>query len=86
MASQAKAKTYVVHHRGRADHGGFTVLGRYLVGAKNQKEAEQLLRDTLGKHVKVAVYYEVKEGPKLKYKQVIKDTGGQTPSAPEVRR
>lgn len=60
MASKPKAKTYIVHHRGRANHGGFTVLGRYKIGARNEKEAEKLLRGIVGKHTKVNVYYEEK--------------------------
>lgn len=34
------------------------VKGRYLIGARNPQEAEQFLRDLLGKHVKVKTYYE----------------------------
>lgn len=60
MASKPKAKTFIVHHRGQAQHGGYTVLGRYQVGARNEKEAESLLRKVVGKHAKVHVYYEDK--------------------------
>lgn len=60
LASKPKSKTYIVHHRGQAHHGGYTVLGRYKVGARNEKEAESLLRDHVGKHAKVQVYYEEK--------------------------
>lgn len=60
MASKPKAKTFIVHHRGQAQHGGFTILGRYQVGARNEKEAESLLREVVGKHAKVKVYYEDK--------------------------
>lgn len=59
MSSKPKnVKTYIVHHRGKAHHGGYTILGRYIVGAKNEKEAEKFLRETIGKHAKVKVYYE----------------------------
>lgn len=62
MASKPKrSKTYIIHHRGQANHGGYTVLGRYRIGAKNEKEAEELLRGKVGKHAKVKVYYEEKE-------------------------
>lgn len=61
MASKPKqARSYVVHHRGR-ELGFPTVLGRYRVGAKNEKEAEQFLRDHIGKHAKVKVYFEMKK-------------------------
>lgn len=64
MASKPKAKTYIVHHRGQANHGGYTVLGRYRIGARNEKEAEELLRETVGKHAKVKMYYEEKNKEK----------------------
>lgn len=58
MTSKPKSKTYIVHHRGQTNHGGYTVLGRYKIGARNEKEAEDLLRKEVGKHSKVKVYYE----------------------------
>ncbi|MGX5609931.1 hypothetical protein ACWKTZ_26540 [Bacillus cereus] len=61
MASKPKAKTYIVHHRGQASHGGYTVLGRYKIGARNEKEAENFLKEVVGKHDKVKVYYEDKK-------------------------
>jgi hypothetical protein len=61
MGSKPKSKTYIVHHRGQAEHGGYTILGRYKIGARNEMEAEDLLRGTVGKHAKVKVYYEEKE-------------------------
>lgn len=39
---------------------GATTMGRFRVGAKNEKEAEQLVRDKVGKHIKCNVYYEEK--------------------------
>lgn len=62
MASKPKTKTYIVHHRGQASHGGYTVLGRYKIGARNEKEAENFLKEVVGKHAKVKVYYEDKQG------------------------
>ena len=57
MASKPKqARSYVVHHR-----ASNRVVGRYRVGAKNEKEAEQFLRDHIGKHAKVTVYFEMKK-------------------------
>jgi hypothetical protein len=61
MGSKPKTKTYIVHHRGRADNDRFTVLGRYKVGARNEKEAEDFLKEVVGKHAKVKVYYEEKK-------------------------
>lgn len=59
MASKTKnSKTYVVHQNGNFRER--TVIGRFLVGAKNPKQAEEFLRDTIGKHTKVRVYYEEK--------------------------
>jgi hypothetical protein len=60
MTSKPKSKTYIMHHRGQAEHGGYTILGRYKVGARNRKEAEELLRGVVGKHAKVRVYFEDK--------------------------
>lgn len=63
MSSKPKrTKTFIVHHRGQASHGGYTVLGRYKVGAKSKEQAEELLRQEVGKHCKVKVYYEDKDG------------------------
>lgn len=53
IASKPKSKTYIVHHR-----VGSIVRGRYRIGARNVKEAEQLLRNKLGKHITAKVYYE----------------------------
>ena len=62
MASKQKGvKTYVVHHRGQASHGAYTILGRNRIGAKNEKQGEEFLRKEVGKHVKAKTYYEEKE-------------------------
>lgn len=60
MVSKPKSRTFIVLHRGRSHHGGFTVLGRYQVGARNEQEAEALVRTVVGKHAKVKVYFEDK--------------------------
>lgn len=61
MASSPKnVKAFIVLHKGMTYHSGCTTLGRYCVGAKNEKEAEQFVRDEIGKHHKVRVYYEDK--------------------------
>lgn len=56
MVSKPKSKTYIVHHR-----VGSLCKGRYRVGARNPKEAEDLLRKLLGKHMTTKMYYEVKD-------------------------
>lgn len=73
MASKPKrTKTFVVHHRGRSNSGGCLTFGRYLVGAKNEEEAEAILREKVGKHSKVRVYYEEKK-KLLPYREVIRE-------------
>jgi 2'-5' RNA ligase len=59
VASKPKSKTFIMHHIGSFRQP--TVRGRYKVGARNEKEAEELLRSVLGKHTSVRVYYEEKE-------------------------
>lgn len=58
MASKPKSKTFIVHQNGNYKQP--TVIGRYKVGARDKKEAESLLREVIGKHTKVRVYYEEK--------------------------
>ena len=71
MSSKVKkSKTFVVLENGHA--GQSRTVGRYLVGAKNSKEAELILRNNIGKHKSVRTYYEEKE-KLLKYKEVIKE-------------
>lgn len=60
MASKPKSKTYIVLHNGLNERGIVTTFGRYRVGARNPKEAETLVREVVGKHAKVKVYYEDK--------------------------
>lgn len=61
MSSKVKdCKAYIVHHRGRSTKGFATIFGRYCVGAKNEREAEEFLRREVGKHAKVRVYYKDK--------------------------
>lgn len=58
MASKPKnVRVFIVHHNGRKN-GGCVCLGRYKIGARNETEAETLLREVVGKHAKVKVYYE----------------------------
>lgn len=59
MASKPKSKTFIVQHRGRIQNSCM-ILGSYIVGARNAQEAEELLRNVIGKHAKVKVYYEDK--------------------------
>jgi hypothetical protein len=61
MSSKPKTKIFIVHHRGRTKNGGCIVLDRYLVGARNEKEAEELLRKSIGKYTKVSAYCQAKE-------------------------
>ncbi|MGH0950769.1 hypothetical protein [Bacillus mycoides] len=61
MASKPKSKTFVVHHRGRASHGGCTILGSYRVGARNEKEAEGFVKQVIGKHAKVKTFRKLEE-------------------------
>jgi hypothetical protein len=75
MSSKPKTKTFIVHHRGRTKNGGCIILGGYLVSARNEKEAEKLLRESIGKHTKVITKYEAKENTLL-YGIIIKINGG----------
>jgi 2'-5' RNA ligase len=58
MSSKPKSKTFIMHEMGSFRQ--LTVKGRYKVGARNEKEAEELLRSVLGKPTSVRVYYEEK--------------------------
>lgn len=55
MASKPKSRTFIVHYR-----VGSMAKARYRIGARNEKEAEELLRNLLGKHITAKVYYEDK--------------------------
>jgi hypothetical protein len=71
MASKPKnTKMYVVHQNGNFKQP--TVIGRFRVGAKNEKEAEDILRKSIGKHTKVRTYYEEKK-KLVPYGTVIKE-------------
>lgn len=66
MASKPKSKTYIVLHKQSSGGGRCNIgLGRYRIGARNPNEAEKLLRDKVGKHAKVYVYYEEKNESKF---------------------
>lgn len=68
MSSKVKdCKAYIVHHNSYK-----RCIGRYCVGAKNEKEAEEFLRNEIGKHEKVKVYYEDKNRY-MPYGMVIKE-------------
>lgn len=86
MASKVKKYNhYIVLHSGKTKAMGCTILGRYIVAAKNEKEAEGFVRNHIGKHVKVRTYYQIKEDKvqeyvnlrynkdRLNYKDVIKE-------------
>lgn len=61
MANKKKyKKTYILLHRGRSKDKGCIVFGRYRVGAKNKKDALTLLKNEIGKHCNIEVYYEEK--------------------------
>jgi len=71
MSSKPKSKTYIVHQNG--NFGEPPVIGRYIVGARNKDESEQLLRAKIGKHTKVRFYYEeLAKDKQVAYGTVIK--------------
>lgn len=70
MSSKPKSKTFVLIHGG--NYGEPHAKARYLVGAKNEKEAEEILKKKIGKHAKVNVYYK-DENNRVKYGEVIKE-------------
>lgn len=70
MSNKLKCKTFIVHQNGT--YGQPTVIGRFRVGAKNEKDAERILRLKIGKHTKVRTYYEEKKDL-LPYGVVIKE-------------
>lgn len=86
MASKVKNYNhYIVLQRGKTKDRGCTTLGRYIVAAKNKKEAVQFVKDKFGKHINVSVYYKILDWDvenyvkirykrnKLDYKEVIKE-------------
>lgn len=86
MASKVKKYNhYIVLQRGKTKKWGCTTLGRYIVAAKNEKEAVQFVKNKFGKHINVSVYYKIPdwdvesyvqtrhERKKLDYKEVIKE-------------
>ena len=56
MPSKPKSKLYCVTHRGRAHHGGFTILAQYMVSARNEKEACEFASKITGKHAKLTAF------------------------------
>lgn len=86
MASKVKKYNhYIVLRRGKTKDYGCTTMGRFIVAAKNEKEAEQFVKDEIGKHINVSVYYKIPEWDvenyvqirygrkKLNYKEVIRE-------------
>lgn len=58
MVSKPKNKTYIILEIG--PYGSRkTIIGRYKVGAKNEKEALVLIKSKYGKHKAFNIYYEV---------------------------
>lgn len=53
MVSKPKGKLFWVNLRGRASHGGFTVLRHFVVVARNEKEACLFASSLTGKHAKL---------------------------------
>ena len=56
MVSKPKNKTYIILEIG--PYGSRkTIIGRYKVGAKNEKEALVLIKSKYGKHKAFNIYY-----------------------------
>lgn len=75
MGSKPKTKTYIVlHFSGSTPNGNHTNIatGRYRVGARNEKEAEEFLRKKVGKHTRCRVYYQ-DDINDMAYAQVVDD-------------
>lgn len=53
MSSKPKENLFSVHHRGRASHGGFGILNRYVVCARNESEACRFIQTGTEKHRKL---------------------------------
>lgn len=85
MASKVKRYNHYIVLRRNRSQAGYMISGRYIVAAKNEKEAEQLVRNQIGKHTDVKTYYQIKEDKiqeyvnsrynrdKLDYKEIIKE-------------
>lgn len=63
MASKPKTKTFSVKHRGQTHSGYYGVLGVYRVGARNEKEAEKIVKTVVGKHAKTVVFFQPRGEP-----------------------
>lgn len=72
MASKPKTKSYYVIRRGLCYHGYYTKLAGYEVGARNEKEAMELVKAIAGKHVKLRAYLHLHRKP-LPHGEVIED-------------
>lgn len=68
-----KYNTYIIHTR-KTERGTHSVCtGRYAVGAKNEKEAINIIREKLGAFNKYSIYYKSDE-PYINYKEIAKET------------
>lgn len=56
MASKPKTKTFYVLHRGMCSLGYYTRLAGYRVGARNEKEAIEMVKEVAGKHAKLKAH------------------------------
>lgn len=65
-------KTYIVLERKTTKGTMSTTIGRYKVGAKDEKEALKIIREKLGKLRKFNVYYQAEQNT-MKYKEVVKE-------------
>lgn len=85
MASKVKKYNHYIVIRRNKTQSGYMISGRYIVAAKNEEEAEQFVRDLIGKHINVKTYYQIQEDKvqeyvnlrynkdRLNYKEVIKE-------------
>lgn len=64
--------TYIVHTRKTIKCTQSLCTGRYAVGAKNEKEAIDIIKNKLGKFNKYSVYYKSDESY-MDYKSVAKE-------------
>lgn len=68
-----KYNTYIIHTRKTVNGTHSLCTGRYAVGAKNEKEAINIIKDKLGKFNKYSIYYKSNEDY-MDYKNIAKET------------
>lgn len=74
MASKPKnINEYIVLRRAKTKKYGCTVIGRYRVCAKNEKEAIEIAGENIGKHCKLDSF-QAREKEGLKYREFIIET------------